>query len=85
MAVLFVFLAVAHECDVPRPCQSLQKPERELLAVVLYRRILQINRTICEYLLSVTPHELSPTDLLPAERSKQPFAWTQVRHPYIIA
>src|SRR5262245_9744452 len=85
MAVAFVLRAVTHDRDRPAFCETSDEPQRELLAVVLDRAALHIDRAIHEELLPVFTHERGPRDAARLDVAKQPLAWTERRHPDVVA
>src|SRR5262245_49048869 len=85
MTLLLVLGAVAEQRHVAAPCQLLDQPQRELLAVVLDGGVVAIDCAVGAKLASIPPDELRPGHLATQHRFQEPFAWTEGWHPHVVA
>ena len=81
----FIFGAMAQQRYGGALAQSLQKPEREFLAVIFDGWVASIDRVGFAQFFQVTTTELAPADQARLEFSQQLFARAEVRHPDMIS
>src|SRR5688572_6900937 len=84
VAVLLALGAVAHERHVAPARQLPDEPQRELLAVVLDRPALPVDRSVEKQFLPVASPERRPGNFSAKEFSQQAFAWPEARNPHIV-
>ncbi len=84
MAVPLVLRAMAHERDGTNAPQALEKPESELLAVVLNGPAARVDWTVHEQLPPILPNELCPSSPSRLPAPKKAFAGRQRGHPDVV-
>src|SRR5262245_27560968 len=85
VTLLLVFGAVTHERNVPFAGKLLDEAQRELLAVVLDRPALTVDRAVEKQFPPVGPSECGPRDLSGQKVPQQTLARSQARNPHVVA
>jgi hypothetical protein len=84
VALLLIFITMAHQSHIPGPAELLQETQRKLLAVVLDEAIVLIDPSNLPKLLSIPTAELAPGNEALMGVFQQGFARRKIWHPNVI-
>jgi hypothetical protein len=85
VAVLLIFITVAHQGHMLRPTKRLQQTKREFLPVILNDTIARIDASTLAKFFSIAAAELAPSNEALLEAFQKHFARRKIWHPDVAA